>query len=168
MRLALFTVVLSYVQLMIGAWLRHLAAGSTGDAFRIGVMFHLALAAAIVGHVLYLAHVVFWRRRDSLLLWPALGLAMLVLIQIALGGGAWLIKYGWPAWFAQYDFAQRMLLVPGGAPQMWTTTAHVATGSLILGLSLLFILRLWRLSAAVPQLPAVAHRQPSLTREAPA
>ncbi len=148
-RLALATAVLSYVQLTTGAWLRHLAAGSTGDAFRIVVIFHLVLAAAVAGHALYLATLIVRARRgEGLLLRPALGLAALVLVQVVLGSATWINKYGWPDWFAQYDFAQRFLVVPGSAAQMWITTAHVATGSLILATALLLALRLGRLPRA--------------------
>ncbi len=168
LRFASITTLLAYVQLVVGAWLRHLAAGSTGDAFRVVVLFHLVLAAAVVGHSLYLAHVVFWRHRERLLLRPALGLAALVLMQVALGGGTWINKYGWPDGLAQYELAQRWLLVPGSAAQMWITTAHAAVGSLILVTALLIGLRVARLGqlAAGPSL--VARRRRSLTGEVPA
>src|SRR5262245_29177981 len=58
LRLALATTALAYVQLAVGAWLRHLGASATGDVFRVAVLFHLVLAAAVVGHALYLGHVV--------------------------------------------------------------------------------------------------------------
>jgi cytochrome c oxidase assembly protein subunit 15 len=154
LRFAAVTTLLAYLQLVLGAWLRHMAAGSTAGAFRIVVLFHLVLAAAVAGHALYLAHVVFWRRRQGVLVRPALGLAALVLLQVALGGGTWINKYGWPDGLAQYDFAQRFLIVPGGAAQMWITTAHVAVGSLILVTAWLLSLRVWRLARAADGQPA--------------
>ena len=126
----------------------------------MAVFFHLVLAAAVVGHALYLAHVVFWRRREGLLLRPALGLAALVLLQVALGGGTWINKYGWPDGLTQYEVAQRWLVVPGSAAQMWITTAHAAVGSLILGTALLLSLRFGRLDRlAAEARPASAQEQ---------
>jgi cytochrome c oxidase assembly protein subunit 15 len=146
LRFAVATALLAYGQLVLGAWLRHLGAAATSDAFRAAVLFHLALAAAVAGHALYLAHVVFWRRRtQGWLLRPALGLAVLVLLQVVLGGGTWIYKYGWPDGLAHYEFAQRFLIVRGGPAQMWLTTAHVAAGSLILVTAVLLSLRLARL-----------------------
>jgi cytochrome c oxidase assembly protein subunit 15 len=165
LRFAVFTAGLSYVQLVLGAWLRHLAAGSSGKAFHIAVMFHLLLAAAVLGHALYLAHLVFWRRREALLLWPAIGLAVLVLLQVALGAGTWLNKYGWPGGLAQFDFAQRFLVVRGGPAQIWITTAHVAFGSLILGTSLLLGLRVLRTSGVAEQARATRQQSSALGRE---
>jgi cytochrome c oxidase assembly protein subunit 15 len=162
LRFALITTLLAYGQLVLGAWLRHLGAGAAGDAFRVAVLFHLVLAAAVLGHALYLAHVIFWRRRrEGRLLRPALGLALLVLLQVALGGGTWINKYGWPAWFAEYDFAQRFLVVPGSAAQVWITTAHVATGSLILATAWLLSLRLWRLKHVAEGQPGAARVRPA-------
>jgi cytochrome c oxidase assembly protein subunit 15 len=50
-------------------------------------------------------------------------------------------KYGWPTWFADYGFAAGHTVVADSAHQAWITTAHVATGSLILATSLLVALR---------------------------
>jgi cytochrome c oxidase assembly protein subunit 15 len=148
LRLSVATAMLAYLQLILGAWLRHLAAGSTGEAFRMVVVFHLVLAAAVAGHALYLAHVAFWKgRRQGRLLRPALSLAVLVVVQVLLGGGTWINKYGWPDGLAQYEFAQRFLVVPGSAAQMWITTAHAAVGSLILATALVMALRAARLSS---------------------
>jgi len=152
-RLTVATAALAYLQLVTGAWLRHLAATASGEVFRVIVVFHLLVAAAVLGHVLYLGHLIWWSRpRNGLLIRPALALILLVLAQVALGGGTWVTKYGWPAWLAEYDFAQRYVIVPGSPAQTWTVTAHVAIGSLILATAVLIAVRLARLSYASQRL----------------
>jgi hypothetical protein len=72
---------------------------------------------------------------------PAVGLLLLVAIEIGLGGATWVLKYGWPSWLADYSFAAGFTVAAETRTQAWTTTAHVATGSLILVTSLLVALR---------------------------
>src|SRR5205814_7571827 len=132
----------------------------------VAVLLQPVAAAGGAGPWPYLAHRLFRRRRDEgRLLRPGLGLAALVLLQIALGGGTWINKYGWPDWFAQYEFAQRFVVVPGSAAQMWITTGHVAVGSLVLVTALVISLRLWRLTDSADKASSAAIGQRSLSRE---
>ena len=62
------------------------------------------------------------------------------------------MNYGWPsAWFSRFAWAQEFVVTQEGRAQALVTTAHVATGSLILVTSLLVALRSFLL-------PAVAQR----------
>ena len=54
----------------------------------------------------------------------------------------WIVKYGWPAWLGELRLgADIRRSRPKAALQALITTAHVATGSLILATSLLVALR---------------------------
>jgi cytochrome c oxidase assembly protein subunit 15 len=147
-RLALVTTLLAFGQIVLGSLLRHLPQGARPDDFRLALFFHLAVAGLLVAHIVALAartlHV---GRSDGWLLRPAVGLVLLVLLQLGLGAATWVTKYGWPAWMSRFDFAAGYVPTADGAAQSWITTAHVATGSLILGTSLLLTLRSARLTS---------------------
>jgi heme a synthase len=146
-RLAAVTTGLAYVQLVLGSQLRHLPAdGSPGD-FRATVVLHLAVAAALLVHVVLLAVAALgdyperdWIRR------PAAGLAVLICVQLALGAATWVTKYGWPSWFGNFEWAAGYTVLANSRPQAWIATGHVAAGSLILATSMLVALRAARLT----------------------
>jgi cytochrome c oxidase assembly protein subunit 15 len=125
------------------------------------VVFHLIGAFAMLIAALYLAALAGRRRAtDRWLRVPAMWLAALVGLQIALGGGAWVVNYGWPAWFGDYPWAAQWLVNSEGALrakgplQANITTAHVATGSLILAVAAMTALRAARLAGQLHSLPA--------------
>lgn len=134
-RLALLTLVFSYVQLVLGASLRHVPIDATVAYFRGAVIFHLIMAVAVVVHAVLLAGAV---RRESTsqgLLWPTMLLLAFVAAQIALGGATWVVKYGWPAWFSDWPVTAGYVVRSKGAMQAAFVTAHVVNGSLILGMA---------------------------------
>jgi hypothetical protein len=75
---------------------------------------------------------------------PATLLVGFVALQITLGLGTWIANYGWPA-FAQMGPTSAGYLVKSKAfTESIVTTAHVATGSLILAMGAVMWLRLLR------------------------
>lgn len=139
-RLALATTAVAYVQLILGAQLRHHPITADAGQLRMMVLFHLFVAAILVGHAIALA-LRARRIAEPRLARPAFGLAALVAFQIVLGAGTWVLKYGWPAWFGGMSFAQAHVNTSESLPQVLVTTGHVATGSLILAVALLTIVR---------------------------
>jgi heme A synthase len=81
----------------------------------------LAMAAATSGNA--------WLRR------PAIGLAVLTIVQLALGAGAWVTKYGFDGRVAVY----------GSLEQDITRTAHVLCGMLLFVTSVVLTVRIARL-----------------------
>ena len=151
-RVAALTTFLAYCQLVLGSQLRHLSATSQPGDFRIALMFHLAIAAALLVHIVLLGVQVFrTQRAERWLVRPAGALVGLVLLQISLGAGTWVVKYGWPIWLTDFGFAAEYVVSADSRQQAWITTAHVATGSLILAVSLLLALRSMRLAWRTPQ-----------------
>ncbi len=141
-RYAVLTTLLAYCQLVLGSQLRHLPVGAAPGDFRIALVFHLGVAAALLVHVgLLAAEVLRTQRAERSLVRPTTALVALVLVEIGLGAGTWVLKYGWPSWFDGFGFAAGYTIVADSRQQAWTTTAHVATGSLILAASLLVALR---------------------------
>lgn len=160
-RLAIATTAVTYVQLILGAQLRHRDAAADPGYFRILVLFHLLFAAAVAVHALLLA-----RRSGATdqprLVRPARALAVLVVLQLALGASTWIVKYGWPAWFSGFSWAQQHVNTSESLAQVLITTGHVATGSLILAVALLSAVR----GARLALWPLASLATASLTLEA--
>jgi len=145
-RLAWLTFGLAVLQLIVGAQLRHVAVAAQPQTFRVLVLFHLLVAAALITHACWLCvHVVRCHGRQGRLVRPAVGLAAIVLLQTLLGMGTWLVLYSWPTWLPAVGWTAGMTIQAEGAVQVLTVTAHVATGSLVLGVSAMLALRSARL-----------------------
>ncbi len=143
-RLALICVCLAYAQLVVGAVVRHsphLMAEWTATLFQTAVYFHLFLALLITGHVLSLA----WRcLRSGLQRFGGLCLLALVGVQLLLGMGTWLVKYGMPRWATLWLGETTFVNREADSLQAAIITSHVAVGSLILVISVAMALRLGR------------------------
>jgi cytochrome c oxidase assembly protein subunit 15 len=154
--LALLTTFFAYLQIVLGAQLRHVSLALDTSGFRVAVLFHLLVAAVLLLHVVLLAlRVGRSYRNEALLVRPALALLALVGVQLALGASTWVLNYGWPNWFGGYAWAESFTVQQESQPQALVTTAHVATGSLILVTALLVSLRSWRLYRAAAHGAAV-------------
>ena len=68
------------------------------------------------------------------LVWSMRFLILAILVQVSLGVGTWVVKFGWPIWFADMEFAAGYVVPEKSMFQMNLITAHVAVGSLILAL----------------------------------
>jgi heme a synthase len=158
-RMAVSTAALAYLQLVIGAHLRHMPPNMSGAAFRTVLFFHLIFAAALVAHAITLA----LRARSAARATGShsrgpLVLLALVLFQVALGGATWLVKYGWPGWFVDTSVSSWYTIQERSMLQASITTAHVATGSLILATTVLITLWSYRHIAAKSAAGAITAR----------
>ncbi len=148
-RLALLTVALIYVQLVLGANVRHVAVDASWQWFRGITYMHLLLAVAVALHVLLLAGAtVSLARREGPLVRPAILLALLVGVQFVLGGATWLVRFAYPEWARELFGANPNAIVEHGMLQANVVTAHVATGSLLLAAAVTLMLRAARLVPA--------------------
>ena len=139
--LAVLTTAMIYVQLIVGAHVRHVAVQTLPGTFRVLVMFHLLMAAVVVLHVGLLT----WAARDRQLAGylrrPVAVLAGLAALQMLLGPATWVLKYGWPMGLAEYSWFAGYTVQAQGMVQAMVVTAHVATGSLLLALAVVVVLR---------------------------
>lgn len=137
--------VASFVQLSVGAQLRHITGSASPQYFMGFVHLHLTLAATIVVLSIFL-----WASATRQAAPPtrraAFGLVLLVLIQVALGLGTWLVNYALP-WSELTEDLARYTIVAKGYFESMVVTAHVATGSLIICFSTVASLAAWRTSA---------------------
>jgi heme a synthase len=149
--LALATCILVYLQLVFGAVLRHVPVDSDPGAFLIAIRFHLFLAGVLTLHVLLLAMLVIGSLRAVRPLFRlTIALCGLIVLQLALGGATWIVKFAVPAWAESWLPVSTTAIQADGWLQTHVITAHVAIGSLILGTSAALALMAWRTLPASP------------------
>ncbi len=146
-RLATLTAGLAFLQLVLGAQLRHISIMAGPGQFRVFVFFHLIVAFALLAHALLLAV-------RSLRLGPSSGksrlpavaLALFMVLQFVLGPATWVVNYGWPQWVADMPFAVGHTIQAKSLVQAMIVTAHVAVGSLVLASAAVVATRAVRLA----------------------
>jgi heme a synthase len=140
-RSALVAAGLAYAQLLLGAIVRHVPLGASPQLFRAALVLHLVVAAMLALQVAWTA----WQARSIRhvrgLCWPGGVLCLLIWLQITLGVATYVAKYSWPAWLGDFHFAAAHVVQEKSLTQSLLTTGHVATGSLILFVSLLQVTR---------------------------
>jgi cytochrome c oxidase assembly protein subunit 15 len=144
-RFGLITLALSYAQILLGAQLRHPPIDMSPYSFRALVLLHLAMALVLAGHVAALAALVLLARTDGALARPTFALAGLLVLQIGLGIGTWIVNYSWPNWDETFPFAAGYTIQAEGMLQTNVVTSHMAVGSLILATSMMIVARGLRL-----------------------
>jgi len=146
-RMAVVLAVAFYLELVIGAQLRHQLSGDwAGDAwagwFELWVWLKLIGAGLLTGGVVWLLRFVSRNLPDEpAIVFRARLLAGLFLTQAVLGAAAWVTKYGWPGWFSDYIMAIDYTVVAEGPLQTTVRTAHVGVGACSLAAAL--SLALW-------------------------
>lgn len=143
-RLTLICCGLAYSQLVVGAIVRHaryLTSASAASLFQVAIYFHVVLAFVVLGHVMLLAIKTARHPSHRRL---AIGLSLLVLTQIGLGLATWFVRFGIPAWVTGVFGEVAFVNVNASNQMAMIITAHVATGSLIVAVSLVSALRALR------------------------
>lgn len=134
----------AYLQLIVGAQLRHLTGAVPIKLFKLFVHSHLTMAGVVfLLAVVTAIATVCTKRIGPKIRRPALLAVGLVGIQILLGVGTWVVNYALPWEEVNASLATYTILAKG----FWESlivTAHVATGSLIISLSVIVALRAWR------------------------
>lgn len=123
----------AYLQLVLGAVIRHVPLSASTSVFRITLVFHLVVAAALAVQTVAAACRAWRAGRSRAGFRPlAVGLPLLVAAQIVLGLATYVAKYSWPAFLGDYQFAAAYVVQEKSLGQSLITTAHVAGGSLLL------------------------------------
>lgn len=138
--------VISFIQLTIGAQLRHITGDTSGKVFMGFVHLHLTLAGLIL-----ILSLMLWfvtpRTAAPMTRRAAAVLVLLVAVQIALGIGTWLVNYALP-WAELNETVARYTISAKGYWESMVVTAHVATGSLIISFSTAAAVGAWRQPAS--------------------
>lgn len=161
-RLAAVTALVAYLQLLVGAQLRHTPIGANPGDFRTALAFHLALAAVVLVHALLLAAALWRIGGAGALRTLGVGIALAVAAQILLGAGTWLYKFGVPSWLADWGWAADFTVVARSRGQTLLRNAHVVTGSLILALATSAAVRTWGYLRSDAARPAARWRSAGL------
>ena len=140
---------LAYLQLTVGAILRHIPLDAPPQVFRAALLFHLVFAGVLVVLLAMLAFAAIRGGASHVSLrMPALCLSLLVVAQVALGLSSYVMKYSWPAWMGRFGFAASYVVQEKSFGQALVVTGHVVCGSLILAGLTALSLRASRLYAA--------------------
>jgi cytochrome c oxidase assembly protein subunit 15 len=134
---------ISYLQLVLGAQIRHVQPTTPPSQFTMTVAQHV-MTALLLWLLSLLAS---WRLRrcgDLTLSRPGLVLVGLVSLQIVLGVATWVVNYGWPGFLGQVSSSSGYLIQAKGFVDSIIVTAHVAVGSLILAVSTMLLVRTLR------------------------
>jgi cytochrome c oxidase assembly protein subunit 15 len=151
---AILLVVASYAQLVLGACMRHIPDMASPASFSLLVLAHVATGVVVGAIALaggFGAMKGNWRGSGAR--WSAILLGFLALFQIGLGATAYILKFGWPAWFANVEFAARFVIPEKSFLQVNFVTLHMAVGSLILAGATYHCFRVFRAVALSPSEP---------------
>jgi len=141
-----------YLQIVLGAQLRHPGLGTAPGWFTLWVWLHVILAGILAVVVFGLLRLTARRLRDRpMLLRRSRWLLGLFVLQVVLGAAAWITHYNWPVWFSDLFGKIEYTVVTGGRLQAVLTTAHVAVGSLNLAAAVSLVLWSKRLARASPE-----------------
>ena len=139
--LALASTVALYLQIVLGAQLRHVSPVGVPGWFNLWVWLKLILAGLILLGVIWLLVDVMRRAgAEAMLVRRASLLVGLFSVQLLLGAATWVTNYAWPLWFKTYVWPWSYTVVAEGRLQAVTTTVHAAVGSLSLVAALSLVL----------------------------
>jgi cytochrome c oxidase assembly protein subunit 15 len=137
--LALVTLAIAYLQIALGAWLRHYLAPAA-------LMSHAGLAVLVVVSIGATAWAVRRRKADVPgLLGPIRAMEGTLALQLALGIAAWWILRPFDGIARPVDTAQALI-----------RTGHQANAALLLGSAVVLVVRLYGRAAGVPEGDTVA------------
>ncbi len=131
-RVSLVVVILCYLQIVLGAQLRHPGADGWPRWFELLVWLKLLGAAVIALGAGWLVVLALRPKDRPVLARRALLLAGAVALQLVLAAATWVTNYGWPAWFRHWFFTPASTVVREGRWQVNVTTAHATLGALCL------------------------------------
>lgn len=141
---------LSFLQLVIGAFLRHVGVDGSPQGFQHLVYTHVALACVVLGGThLYSGKVRRLRGINDRIRSGARWLSLLVTLQFLLGLSTWVLKYNWPSWLDGWAWTAQFVIPE---KTMWQTnivTLHVAIGSAIVAMWAVLVVRCWRVFGLV-------------------
>lgn len=147
-----------YVQLCIGAYLRHVPLNVRADVFGMVVLLHVVLALTLLVQSLLFFGGSVVAKRQGIATWVGVSgvVAMLMVAQVAAGAGTYVLKYGFPAWLDSFPTVARFVVEERSTVQTGVVTFHVANGSLIVGLSAIVAAQVWRLWNKLSPAPALS------------
>ena len=128
------TAIAVYLQIVLGAQLRHLTPQQGPWWFALWVWLHVIMAGLLTLAVCWLLALTSRRSgAEPMLSRRAKWLAAVLAVQLVLAAATWVTHYGWPAWLTGSIGAIPYTVVASGRLQALTTTAHVVVGFALVG-----------------------------------
>jgi cytochrome c oxidase assembly protein subunit 15 len=151
--LTVATAAAAYVQLVVGALMRHVPVTATPNFFAWTVYGHLIVGGLVTALALAIVWLMFrGRNRLAGLRGLANTLVILIVCQLLLGCATWVVNYYWPGWVPDWSWTARYALIEAkGWLQTMVVTAHQAMGSLIIGVSVWLMLCVYRRAHVQPE-----------------
>jgi cytochrome c oxidase assembly protein subunit 15 len=161
---ALGLLLMSYVQLVLGACLRHIRENADPNVYSALMIAHLTTAVVIViGAILNVVVTRTENWSDARIAKVAQFLLALVIVQFALGLVTYIVKFGFPNWLGGYPYTAGFVITEKSFWQTTLITTHVAVGSLILATATYEFVRVWR---AIGKTSEVSSKEKAATLEA--
>jgi len=154
-RLSLCLLAATITQLVLGAQLRHALPDTSPVSFMAMVHLHLTFAVVVTLLILWVSLVTRRRIRgenrvDLGVRRPANWLLFLLIVQLGLGIGTWFVNYAFP-WSELFPSLARYAIAAKGYWESMIVTAHQATGSLLISMSVWLVCRVGRRLAPLAQ-----------------
>ena len=151
--LGVLTSVAIFLQIVLGANIRHLDPMMTHEQFRGILFFHLIVVAVLSVLVLFLiSWVICTWKQAKYMKGSAFFLLSCFCAQIFLGPTTWFVKYGWPFGESGILWIDGYLIHPSGMGTTSLTTLHVVTGSFILASAVWMTLRAFKIEQVLKQI----------------
>jgi cytochrome c oxidase assembly protein subunit 15 len=144
LRLAALTAAMTYLQLVVGAVVRHsphMLGDRAAALFQTAVYFHIVLAVVVSLQVAWLAVACLCSRVS---LGGSLGLVALLFVQVLLGASSWVVKYGMPAWTRPLIGETGHFNRESDLASAAIVAGHGAVGALIVACSVVIALHIGR------------------------
>jgi len=153
-RLAWILLAATVTQLVLGAQLRHALPGTSPVGFMSMVHLHLTFAGIVTLVILGVYFLVrtYPYASEPGLRAPANALVGLLILQLTLGIGTWMVNYALP-WSETMPSLARYVISAKGYWESMLVTAHQATGSLLIAFSTWLICRVGRRQIALARKP---------------
>jgi cytochrome c oxidase assembly protein subunit 15 len=136
---------LSFSQLVVGAFLRHIGVDGSPQGFQHLVYTHVALACVVLGGThLFAGKVRRLQQVEPRIRTATRWLSRLVTLQFLLGLSTWVVKYNWPSWLDGWAWTAQFVIPEKTMWQTNVVTLHVAIGSVIVALWAVLVVRCWR------------------------
>ncbi|QDU55146.1 COX15/CtaA family protein [Aeoliella mucimassa] len=147
--IARLTCVLVYLQMIVGALIRHMPVTFVTTAFTHATRVHVVLAGLVTVLVLRMAWLATRAEFPKFLRRSGWVLNFAMLFQLLLGLATWILKYGTPLWLRGILPMSPEAVLADGWWQSHVVTAHQATGALLLGTTTIVLLLSWRMAPGV-------------------
>jgi cytochrome c oxidase assembly protein subunit 15 len=153
-RLAWILLAATITQLVLGAQLRHALPGTSPVGFMSMVHLHLTFAGIVTLVILGVYFLVrtYPYASEPGLRAPANALVGLLILQLTLGIGTWMVNYALP-WSETMPSLAWYVISAKGYWESMLVTAHQATGSLLIAFSTWLICRVGRRQIALARKP---------------